>query len=372
MQKKILLITHNLNIEGAPISLFLIAKLLIKNNFCVEILSLIDGPLKEEYTKQGINTYLANKEPNFLQYDLVIVNTVVPFNYIKKLKDKIPTIWLIRESKNIKDELSDERLNIEIKHMPYIYCVSQMAKDFIDKEYNKNVKILHNYALDEYENEENIIKDKIIFSNVGLVCKRKGFDICINAFLELDEKYQNLYELNLVGKQLDYATPLIQKTQNYKNIKWTGVITGEKKKELYKKTNVFIISSREEPSSRIAIESCMLAKPLIVTENVGAKYLVNNDTGWIVKTESISDLKECIEKILDNNYDLNKMGKHARELYLKTSTEEIYEKNLLNIINYHINSKLIAKKTIFEYVDRLFLKIKRNYKKLILLTLSIK
>ena len=351
--KKILLISHNLNIEGAPISLLLIGSILIKNGFSVDVLSLREGQLKENYLSLGIQVFNISDKFDYNEYDLIIANTVLTYKYINLLKDKVPSIWFIRESKNIMDfEKIYPDLAINIHYMPYIYCVSEMAKNFIDSRYRQKVKVLHNFCLDSYRNIENTLSDKVQFTFVGTLCSRKGIEILLNVFNNLNAKYANKYQLNIIGKFFEetvaYKQKLKNKIKSNPNIIYHGIKLDNEKQELYEKTNVFVIPSLEEPASRVAIEACMIGRPLIVTQNVGAKYLVTPDTGWVVKTGDIESLKKCIEKILDNKFDLIYMGKKAREMYLNTSSLEIYKKEILKIINFHISKNLICQKSIVE------------------------
>ena len=48
MANKILLISHNFNIEGAPISLLNAAIILKNNGYSVECVSFEDGPLRKK------------------------------------------------------------------------------------------------------------------------------------------------------------------------------------------------------------------------------------------------------------------------------------------------------------------------------------
>lgn len=73
-----------------------------------------------------------------------------------------------------------------------------------------------------------------------------------------------------------------------------------------------------------------------MTENVGAKYMVTPETGWIVKTASVDDIKRCVIEILNNPEKLKDMGMKARKLYLKTATIDIYKHNLFNIIKRYL------------------------------------
>ena len=57
--KKILLVSHDLAIAGASMSLMAIAKIL-KERYKVEVWSLCDGPLKKEYKKNKIPCKIVN------------------------------------------------------------------------------------------------------------------------------------------------------------------------------------------------------------------------------------------------------------------------------------------------------------------------
>ena len=55
VSKKLLLVTNNLNLEGAPLFFFNLAKGLKENGHSVEILSSLDGPLKSYFLKKDIS-----------------------------------------------------------------------------------------------------------------------------------------------------------------------------------------------------------------------------------------------------------------------------------------------------------------------------
>ena len=107
LNKKLLFVTHNLNHEGAPYSLYYIAKGLKELGNQVKILSPLEGPLKEKYTKEKIDVLIEPifwSEPHkaikfFKEYDLIYLNTIVNFPLIETIeKSQTPMIWCIRES----------------------------------------------------------------------------------------------------------------------------------------------------------------------------------------------------------------------------------------------------------------------------------
>ena len=76
-----------------------------------------------------------------------------------------------------------------------------------------------------------------------------------------------------------------------------------------------MIPSLDESCSLVVLEGAMMGKPLVVSENVGAKYLVDESNGWIVKTGDIESLIEAFTSIIKNPSQLSSMGKASRKKY---------------------------------------------------------
>ena len=140
--KKILLVSQNLNIEGAPLVLYNLARILLDFGFKVDILSSQNGKLFYKFKQLGINIYFAknNKEyPYFLhkkiiKYDLIIANTIISYKIVEKLKDYVPIIWYLHES-YIPDYIIKS-----VGDFNNICCVSDYAKEGLEKSYNKLIK----------------------------------------------------------------------------------------------------------------------------------------------------------------------------------------------------------------------------------------
>ena len=65
--KNILLITHELSRTGAPIVVLDTAKVLVKNNYFVTVISLKDGPLMEEFINIGVPVIIM-PQMKYVQY----------------------------------------------------------------------------------------------------------------------------------------------------------------------------------------------------------------------------------------------------------------------------------------------------------------
>lgn len=383
--KKVLLISHELTITGAPLSLKGIAALL-KEDYELTFWSMKDGVLRStlekelNITPQIVHLCTADNYINICQtmakFDLVIVNTVVCNRFANICEDfNIPYIWIIREAKDIPgyQKRFPELFKTIKKCKNNLYVVSEFTQIFLQDLLNIKIKVIHNFVKDEYKNTTIKLSSKVNFIFVGTIHRNKGLKVLIEALNLLPEQYKNSYTLSILGENVDkrYQDELYKIQNNNKSINWCGVITAEARQKKFEESDVFIVPSYYEASSRVALEACMMGRPVIVTENVGAKYMVNDKTGWIVKARDTESLKICIENILENPQILPEMGEEARKMYLKTSTPEIYRKNLDKIIsqlpkkpNYTSLKIVLLKICSIHYLD--------NYKLIYFLGLKIK
>ena len=110
--------------------------------------------------------------------------------------------------------------------------------------------------------------------------------------------------------------------------------------------DVVIVASRDESCSLVALEGAMLSKPLIVTENVGAKYIVENGSnGIIVKSDDVYSLKNAMMSMIDSRKSLASMGEKSRLLYDKLASMQKHKKDLGDLFNLQFEPKVIVSLT---------------------------
>lgn len=357
MANKILLISHNFNIEGAPISLLNAAIILKNNGYSVECVSFEDGPLRKKLRRYNINAEVISDdaiddEEFFKQYDLLIVNTVLGYKIVQKYDGIIPTIWYIHESKMVTDNFIPNIKGIDtvLKHAENVVVVSDYAKDYLIQEcIIKDAYVLNNFVEDIHGNNSSLFeknyKNCITFSIVGTIYYNKGFDILLQAYNLLDKDLREKCSLNLIGNIFDqeYYEDCNRIIEDRERVKWYGCIDGEKKWKVFNETDVFVIPSRDESCSLVALEAMMSGKPLIISDNVGAKYAVSDKNGWVFNSEDVMQLSEILNEIVCGKYDLQEMGKNSRKQYEKYATKEKYTESLLEIVkevmdNRNVNS----------------------------------
>lgn len=338
-KKRALLVTHEMDYAGSEHSLRRVCLVLKEAGYRVDVWSYQEGDYAAEFKKIGIRVKVVNKSrvgtdeytELYKLYDLVIANTIFTYAIVKAAQDIVPTIWYIREAQNIPNLFGSSKDMYEMMYKAYcIYAVSEYAGDFISHNYNPNVHVLHNCVDDEYDiygsAHKPLLKGgKVKILTMGTIEERKGYDVYFHAYIALPDEYKEKCELHFCGRTAlwaeKYSKELFEEIEPYNNIIYHGEIQDRKiLLELVDSMDVIAVTSRDESCSLVALEGAMMRKPLLLTENVGAKYLVNDSNGWIVKTGDIDSLKQAYIDIIDNAEKLCEMGENARIEYEKTST----------------------------------------------------
>lgn len=345
-KETILFISPEMIYAGAPRSLLRTAKLAKELNFNVIVWSAKQGPFTKEFIENhipveivDINLARTDKyKQTIKECKLVYCNTIVTDAYVRLIKElKIPLIWFIREATNIPDfcRSNPERLRT-LREVDDIYCVSEYAANAIRQYTDRQIKIIHNCVEDE-KDLINIVQksddDKVKFVQFGTIEYRKGYDVLLSAYKKLPPDLKSQCELYFAGGFVNSGTPfcsyLFTELQDEKNVHYLGLIQGEKKKiQTLSEMDVIVVASRDESCSLVALEGAMLSKPLIVTENVGAKYIVKPDNGLIVKTGDVESLKNALAYFISNKNKIARMGKKSRECYESLASIEKHKKEL--------------------------------------------
>ena len=352
---KILLVSHELTYTGAPHSLLRICRILKNLGYYIELWCPKDGEFKREFISCKVPVKIIQSEEirkkayinKIKTFDLAILNTIFTDEFLRVIGRYIPTMWFIREATNIPKccEKNPKRFNL-LSTYKNLYCVSEYAANYI-KKYNSHVQIINN-CVEDFSSLQNKRDDssKVRFIQLGTIEYRKGYDVLLNAFEAMPLEYQEQSELYFAGqcRQGDffrrYWTRILSQIKRNEKIIYLGEIKDvEKKIKTLSQMDVVVVASRDESCSLVALEGTMMSKPLIVTENVGAKYMVTEETGYIVNSDDIQALKEAMMKMIDNRQNLPKMGRLSRKRYEQYASIEKHTKDLQNLIQKQMRNK---------------------------------
>lgn len=342
---KILLISHEMTYTGAPNSLLNTARLLRSRGWTVTVMTLVGGNFSREYLRHGFRVRwfdegISSEECRELtaKYDLVICNTVFCAKIACRLQEHVKTILLIREAENLPEILEKCRIDEGyIRNAENVVCVSEYAERFIAKTYSpKRLWVLHNFLMTPmlHRPTANRVRGgKVHFLIAATIEKRKGIDVAINAVKSLPESVSSQLVLDIAGRKPEWSREFWEQLipQNDSRFVYHGEVTRGKKK-LFGRANVILVPSLDESCSLTALEGGMYGKPLIVTENVGAKYMTEG-SGFVVKTGDFGELARAIKFFVLHKDELDAAGKICHERFLETSTKDVYYAEFTNIVS---------------------------------------
>lgn len=340
---RILLLSHEMTFTGAPNSLLNVARVLRSHRHSVDIYTLKKGIFSAIFNRYGFDVKMFDgsnlDKENFKtlaqRYDIAVCNTVFCGNEALRLQNFLPTILYLREAENLPDIIFGNNIDVGcIKNAENIVCVSEYAARFIEKTYSpKNIRILHNFLIKPSFRtaSPNRINGRIRFLIAATIEPRKGIAVAIEAFKLLPKELQEQAALDIYGRTPEwsahYHKPLL--AEKYEGIEYHGELT-DGKAQMYRNSNVVLVPSYDESCSLTALEGAMYARPLIVTENVGAKYLIEG-SGFVVKTGLAQSLSQAMKFFIEHKKELETMGYNSYLSFKKHSDKKAYYKGLNQI-----------------------------------------
>ena len=161
-------------------------------------------------------------------------------------------------------------------------------------------------------------------------------------FQIIKQKY-NFVEFELLGF-IDLKNPnsvmpeQITDWQDEKIIHYLGETT-DVKSVLCQIDCLVFPSYYREGISRILLEAASMGKPIITTDNIGCREVVNdNESGYLCKPQNVKDLIEKLEKFIHLSPQQRKcMSMKARKKMVTEFDEGIIIEHYMEKINYHLS-----------------------------------
>ncbi len=203
----------------------------------------------------------------------------------------------------------------------YLHATAESEKaNLLKLGYNRKIEVIAN-GIDI----DNIVmktswerKKQILF--LSRIHVKKGINYLIEAVAALKEDLKD-YKINIVGEgEESYINDLKQLAFRLgvaNNICFIGGVYGDKKWELFRNADLFVLPTHSENFGIVVAESLACGTPVMTTKGTPWKELETQDCGWWteVGTEpTINALRAFLQLSID---DLEQMGRNGQ--YLITS-----------------------------------------------------
>lgn len=344
-KENILVLSTDLNYNGGTIAAAYAVKALQNRGYNV-CLAAPDGDIRyiKECVAQGINVMICpgiyefgNEEQFWIsQFDVVLVNVFQMMECAVKISKIKPVLWWIHEAKDfyapIIEKYSDYA-KVEMFRKLNVRAVSQIPKKNFNCFFPKKITDTLSYGIPDEISlvREGKIQNKVVFAIVGSVCERKAQDIYIKAIKQLTNQQKAKSEFWLIGEigSDQYSEYVRELSEQEESVFLKGLYSREEMKLVYQDIDVVVCPSVEDPLPIVMTEAMMNERPCIVSDNTGtAEYISDGENGFVVKQGDVEDLANKLQWFIENPDKIKMMGKHARKIYEKHFTLEIFGENL--------------------------------------------
>jgi O-antigen biosynthesis protein len=350
---KVMLISHNLNLEGAPKVLVDRAAYFVAAGYEALVLSAQDGPLRADLEKLGIPVIITEPpSPEKALYrkqlvsvadrvalssfDLVICNTLVCFWGVDlaRLFD-LPVIWNIHESAPVDvffpaspktiDAVKHsfalaDRVLFEAKSTRALFSMHEGGANFATISGSVDIdgidRFCEQHDRDSLRRKHGLNPDSIVVSLIGTTCPRKGQHVFVKALEALKTEHssdlENVQFRMVGGRRLPYLDYLEAQLQRADLPDTEIVPECENVYDFFRLSDVFVCASFQESFPQVVLLAMAFKLAIISTNVFGvAEMITDRGEGLLVAPGDASALASAILSLVRDHSRRKDLGARA-------------------------------------------------------------
>lgn len=326
---RLLLLTHNLNLEGAPLFLLDYATWMAREaGFGLEVLSAQDGPLRSAFEALGARVTLVDEEAIYRspdeevfhqriadvahqldwdKIDLVVCNTLVSFwgVFLARSAAK-PSLFYIHESSTV-FRFFEQKLALDLHRLvgqafaettrALFLCAATRAyyedlntrdtfriiPSWIRLEEIDTFRRTHSRA--ELRRRYGFADDEVVIANIGTVCERKGQHVFLRAIEHFNRQgHRGKFRFVMVGARPGIYLDLLQR--DLKRLALDNVTLIPETRDVFDffvAADLFVCTSYEESFPRVVMEAMAFRTPIVSTDVHGIVDMIGQrQQGYLV------------------------------------------------------------------------------------------
>jgi glycosyltransferase involved in cell wall biosynthesis len=143
------------------------------------------------------------------------------------------------------------------------------------------------------------------FVFAGHVSRRKGIDLLLRSSAQIHAEHP--HRLHIVGG----TDPSLDR-EAYPWVEWVGRVPQAELADRFRAADALVLPSRHDSFGMVVVEAMATGLPVIVSEHVGAKEIVDDgQTGWVVPVEDVEALAARMREGIEAPRRLHAMGAEA-------------------------------------------------------------
>lgn len=344
---RVLVVTHNLNFEGAPWFIFELARhLAAQPGISVSVLSPQEGPLRRVFTDAGLPVEVVDLAAafaattpegfdrelrtavklNWNEIDLVVANTMVSFWAVRLAATAgKPSLLYVHESSPIRRFFG--RL-VAPALFPIIEAAFRSAArvvftaestrsvfDYLDRQ--KNFALLPSWVdvarIDAFaaahdkaslRRKHSLDPDAVLLVNIGSLCERKGQHIFLRTAALLQQELHYTYpgqkiQFVMVGARPGLYLDSLQQEATLGGLHNVEFLPETREiYDFYRLADIFVCTSFEESFPRVLLESAAFRLPIVSTNVNGIAEMLQGDEAWLMPPGDRYQLAAAIKAAL--------------------------------------------------------------------------
>ncbi len=234
----------------------------------------------------------------------------IHYREIDALGKRFPVFGTLFENRKLRETINRVKEK-ELQLADYVLCLSDFAFDSLRKNgipEQKIFKLNLGFAPHTFQAKRAYRKEGLFrFVFAGTITRRKGIDLLIRAFQELD---LSASELLLIGPLTD-AEDMLPK--NDQRIHHVDHVPQEQLNGLFNDSDLFVFPSYLDSWGMVVVEAMACGLPVVVSKYTGASDAVSRGGGFIIEP-TLKSLKEIMSYLYENREKVEQLGKEARRV----------------------------------------------------------
>ena len=341
--KRILLGTHDLSLSGAPRLVLEMALILQRAGYDCRITSLRDGPMRSEFRDAGLPVVietLADRRSGRLAREAsgaaaAIVNTVAAAPLAQGWGASTAVLWYLHEVGLLHDMARQPAIAAALREVEALWAGSRLCADQI-------ADIRPDTAIVPYgvpalaapplpDDGDRLLRIGIF----GSIERRKGQDLALAAFANLESGIAQRLELHLFGRVLeaDVAKEVDALVSRNPAVRYWGELTPESYRARMAEMDAVLIPSREDTLPLVSLDALSAGKVLLTTRCVGTSAFVRDGVDAIIEASADeASIGRLFARLDANRAALAAIGAKARESFAEHFSQDAFAERVLGQI----------------------------------------
>ena len=358
-KKRMLMVSHELSLTGAPIVLFRMSEVMIEQGWFVLLVSPCDGKLGLYAEIHSIPTMvipdLFDSDcilENRKAFDLVVVNTILPYRVIRNLcNTDTRVIWWIHEAGISYTRLYAREMPRRVTDNIHVYCVGSYPQRELRERFPLyKTGILTYYSPDlfsrciegQHGTERKRLGDRSTkkgrtYALIGTIGASKGQDILVRSIELLPERIRLGSRFVFVGatKDEEIKDQIVELENRFPDTVFLfNELDVDEVHNIYREIDFLICASRQDPLPVVVAEALSLSKPVICSDGAGSSEIIKKyDAGIVYKKNNPRKLSELIELSFHlNEASYARLAVNARKAYEEVFSKDVFKKHISKAI----------------------------------------